>query len=183
MLNDLKYVLLDEKQIEEITDRLAAEIDRDYADTSRPLVLVCILKGAVVFFGDLLKKIHRPVELEFMKVSSYYSGTTSTGQIYVHLDLKRTDFAACDFLIIEDIVDSGRTLSMLMQLFRERHAHSIDCCVLLDKVSRREVPCVPRYRGAEIPDEFVVGYGLDYDERYRNLPIVGVLKPEIYSKS
>ena len=183
MLNDLDYVLLDEQKLQEITTRLAAEIDRDYPDLTRPLVLVCILKGAVVFFSDLLKKIRRPVQLEFMKVSSYYSGTTSTGQIYVHLDLKRTDYPDCDFLIVEDIVDSGRTLSMLMQLFRERHAHSIDCCVLLDKVARREVDCIPRYCGVEIPDTFVVGYGLDYDERYRNLPVVGVLKPAVYTKS
>lgn len=179
---DIERVLVDEARLEEISTRLAAEIDRDYKNTGRPLVMVCILKGSVMFFVDLVKKIERPVELEFMKVSSYGAGTATSGCINLHLDVKRNDFEKADFILVEDIVDSGRTLSMLTGLFRERHVHSIRCCTMLDKPSRREVDFTPDYRGMEIPDEFVVGYGLDYNEYYRDLPFVGVLRREVYSK-
>ena len=135
-----------------------------------------------MFYVDLIKKIKRPVEMEFMKVSSYGAGTTSTGCINLHLDLKRTDYEKLDVLLIEDIVDSGRTLSMLTALFRERNVHSVRTCTMLDKPSRREVDFVPDYCGLQIPDKFVVGYGLDYNEYYRDLPYVGILKPEVYSK-
>lgn len=179
---DIERVLVDEARLEEISTRLAAEIDRDYKNTGRPLVMVCILKGSVMFFVDLVKKIERPVELEFMKVSSYGAGTATSGCINLHLDVKRNDFEKADFILVEDIVDSGRTLSMLTGLFRERRVHSIRCCTMLDKPSRREVDFTPDYRGMEIPDEFVVGYGLDYNEYYRDLPFVGVLRREVYSK-
>ena len=182
MNQDIERVLIDEAEIDEITTRLAAKIDEDYKDTGRPLVMVCILKGSVMFFVDLVKKIKRPVELEFMKVSSYGAGTVSTGCINLHLDLKRKDYEKLDLLLIEDIVDSGRTLSMLTALFRERNAHTVRCCTMLDKPARREVSFVPDYCGREIPDEFVVGYGLDYNEYYRDLPYVGILKPEVYNK-
>ena len=165
-----------------LTTQLAAKIDADYANTGRSLVMVCILKGSVMFYVDLIKKIKRPVEMEFMKVSSYGAGTTSTGCINLHLDLKRTDYEKLDVLLIEDIVDSGRTLSMLTALFRERNVHSIRTCTMLDKPSRREVDFAPDYCGLQIPDKFVVGYGLDYNEYYRDLPYVGILKPEVYSK-
>ena len=144
--------------------------------------MVCILKGSVMFYVDLIKKIQRPVEMEFMKASSYGAGTQTTGCINLHLDLKRTDYDKLDFILVEDIVDSGRTLSMLTALFRDRGAHSVRSCTMLDKPARREVDYNPDYRGLEIPDKFVVGYGLDYNEYYRDLPFVGVLKPEVYTK-
>jgi hypoxanthine phosphoribosyltransferase len=182
MNKDIESILVSEQQLDELTAKLAAKIDEDYADTGRSLVMVCILKGSVMFYVDLVKKIKRPVEMEFMKVSSYGAGTNSTGCINLHLDLKRTDYEKLDVLLVEDIVDSGRTLSMLTALFRERNVHSIRTCTMLDKPSRREVDFVPDYCGMQIPDKFVVGYGLDYNEYYRDLPYVGILKPEVYSK-
>lgn len=179
---DIETVLVDEQELDAITTRLAAQIDRDYADTGRPLVMVCILKGSVMFYVDLVRKIKRPIEMEFMKVSSYGAGTQTTGCINLHLDLKRKDYGSIDLLVVEDIVDSGRTLAMLTGLFRERGAYSIRCCTMLDKPSRREVDFKADYIGLEIPDRFVVGYGLDYNEYYRDLPYVGVLKPEVYTK-
>ncbi len=181
MNKDIESILVSEEKLDEITTRLAAEIDADYKDTGRPLVMVCILKGSVMFYVDLVKKIKRPVEMEFMKVSSYGAGTVSTGCINLHLDVKRKDYNKLDLLLIEDIVDSGRTLSMLTALFRDRKAYSVRSCTMLDKPSRREVDFTPDYRGLEIPDRFVVGYGLDYNEYYRDLPYVGILKPEIYT--
>lgn len=181
MNKDIESILVNEAQLDEITTALAKQIDADYPDHSKRLALVCVLKGSVMFFVDLVKKIERPVEMEFMKVSSYGAGTVTTGCINLHLDLKRTDYADLDILLIEDIVDSGRTLSMLTGLFRERGARSVKTCTMLDKPSRREVEFTPDYHGLEIPDRFVVGYGLDYDELYRDLPYVGILKPEIYS--
>ena len=182
MNKDIESVLVSEAQLDEITTALAERIDEEYANTGRPLVMVCILKGSVMFYVDLVKKIKRPVEMEFMKVSSYGAGTASTGCINIHLDLKRTDYDKMDVLLVEDIVDSGRTLSMLVGLLRERGVHSVRACTMLDKPSRREVDYQPDYRGLEIPDRFVVGYGLDYNEYYRDLPFVGILKPEVYSK-
>lgn len=181
MNKDIESILVNEAQLDEITTSLAKQIDADYQDPTKRLALVCVLKGSVMFFVDLVKKIERPVEMEFMKVSSYGAGTTTTGCINLHLDLKRTDYEDLDILLIEDIVDSGRTLSVLTGLFRERGARSVRTCTMLDKPSRREVDFTPDYHGLEIPDRFVVGYGLDYDELYRDLPYVGILKPEIYS--
>ena len=128
-----------------------------------------------------MKKVSIPVEIDFMKVSSYHDGTKSTGRINIILDLHRKDLSECDILVIEDIIDSGRTLSYLTEYLRLGGAKSVKTCTLLDKPSRRRVEFVPDYCGTEIPDEFVVGYGLDYDERYRALPFVGVLHPSIYS--
>ncbi len=182
MNKDIESILVSEAELDEITTALAKKIDEDYPDPTKRLALLCVLKGSVMFFVDLVKKIQRPVEMEFMKVSSYGAGTQSTGCLNVHLDLKRTDYADLDILIVEDIVDSGRTLSMLTGLFRERGVRSVKACTMLDKPSRREVDFTPDYRGLEIPDRFVVGYGLDYDEYYRDLPFVGILKPEVYTK-
>ena len=181
MLNDIEYVLLDEKQIDEVTSKLAAQITEDYKDSKKKLVLICILKGSLPFTCDLMRKISLPMELEFMKVSSYGSGTISSGVLNIHLDVKREDMSEVDFLVVEDIIDSGNTLSRLVKYLSERGANSVKTCTLLDKHSRRQVDFDPDYRGVEIPDKFVVGYGLDYDEKYRNLPFVGVLKPEVYS--
>ena len=182
MNKDIESVLVSEQELDALTTKLAARIDEDYANTGRSLVMVCILKGSVMFYVDLVKKIKRPVEMEFMKVSSYGAGTASTGCINIHLDLKRTDYEKLDVILVEDIVDSGRTLSMLTALFRERNAHSVRCCTMLDKPERREVDFTADYSGMVIPDKFVVGYGLDYNEYYRDLPFVGVLKPEVYTK-
>ena len=148
--------------------------------SGKKLLLLCILKGSVVFMGDLMKKIQRPVEIDFMKVSSYGSGTSSSGRINILLDLHRGDLSDIDIVVVEDIVDSGRTLSYLENYLRLKGANSVSCCTMLDKPSRRQVDYTPKYVGAEIPDVFAVGYGLDYDERYRTLPFVGVLKAEGY---
>lgn len=181
MHKDIERVLLSEEELDSIVTRLAAQLDKDYADDNNRLVLLCILKGSVVFMGDLMKKITVPVEIDFMRVSSYGNETKSTGNINIILDLHRKDIEQCDILIVEDIIDSGRTLSHLSNYLKLKGAKSVKTCTLLDKPYRREVPFEVDYVGKEIPDEFVVGYGLDYGERYRALPYVGVLKPEIYS--
>ena len=180
--NDVERILISEAELDGIVTRIAAEIDRDYAADDKKLVLVCILKGSLVFMGDLMKKLTVPVEIDCMKVSSYGKGTESTGQIHISLDLIRPDINKCDFLIIEDVIDSGYTLSHLTKYLALKGAKSVKTCTLLDKPSRRKVTFVPDYIGVEIPDEFGVGYGLDYAEMYRALPFVGVLKPEIYTK-
>jgi hypoxanthine phosphoribosyltransferase len=180
--NDCSCVLVSAEEISSICDRLAAEIEATYKDSDRRLVMVVILKGSMPFAADLMKRLTLPIELEFMKVSSYGAGTKSLGEIKVSLDLNRDDLQDIDLLVVEDIVDSGRTLSRLTQLLKNRNAHSVRTCTLLDKPSRREVEFTPDFCGREVPDEFVVGYGLDYDEKYRNLPFVGVLKREVYEK-
>lgn len=177
----IDHILVSSEEIDRITSDIAARISNDYKNSKR-LVLLCILKGSVVFMGDLMKKVSIPVEIDFMKVSSYHDGTKSSGRINIMLDLHRNDLSECDILIIEDIIDSGRTLSYLVEYLRLNGASSVKTCTLLDKPSRREVDFNPDYRGLEIPDEFVVGYGLDYAEQYRALPYIGVLKPEIYTK-
>lgn len=178
--SDIAKILVSEEEIDAITTRIAAEIDRDYAGDDKRLILVCILKGSIVFMGDLMKKIKVPVEIDCMKVSSYGAGTVTTGTVNIHLDLIRPDLDKCDLLIIEDIVDSGVTLSYLTKYLLGKGARSVRTCTLLDKPSRRKVDFAPDYRGKEIPDEFVIGYGLDYNERYRALPFVGVLAPSVY---
>ena len=181
MNSSIDKILVSESELDAIVTRIAAQIDKDYEGEDKKLVLLCILKGSIVFMGDLMKKITVPVEIDCMKVSSYGSGTTSSGSVKIHLDVTRTDLSDCDFLIIEDIIDSGHTLSYLTEYLKLRGAKSVKTCALLDKPSRRKVEFVPDYVGTEIPDEFVVGYGLDYDERFRALPYVGVLKPEVYT--
>ena len=179
--NDIEEILVSEKEIEEITEKIADEIGNDLRDSKR-IVLLGILKGSVVFLGELMKKIKLPVEIDFMKVSSYHGGTKSTGRINIILDLHRSDLSECDIVIVEDIIDSGRTLSYLVDYLKLGGAHSVRTCTLLDKPSRREVEFVPDYSGKVIEDKFVVGYGLDYKEIYRTLPYIGVLKPEVYSE-
>ena len=182
MLKDIEKILVSEEEIDSIVTKIAADIDRDYKDSPRKLLLLCILKGSVVFMGELMKKITLPLEIDFMKVSSYGSGTASTGRINIVLDLHRGDLADMDIIVIEDIIDSGKTLSHLTKYLELKGAGSVKTCTLLDKPSRREVDFTPDYVGREIPDEFVVGFGLDYDEKYRNLPYVGILKRETYEK-
>lgn len=182
MNKDVEKILVGEEELDGIVSRLAAEIDRDYKD-SKCLVLVCILKGSIVFMGDLMKKLTVPCEIDCMKVSSYGAGTATTGNIHIHLDLMRPDIADCDLLIVEDIIDSGNTLSYLVDYLLLKGAKSVRTCTLLDKPSRRKVQFTPDYCGKEIPDEFVIGYGLDYAERYRALPYVGVLSPSVYENA
>lgn len=176
---DIKKILIPAKRVQSIVDGLASQISRDY--DGKNLLLLGILKGSVVFMGDLMKKVTIPVQVDFMKVSSYGAGTVSTGKVNIILDLLRKDIDQCDILVIEDIIDSGNTLSYLTKYLAEKGAKSVRTCTLLDKPMRREVSFQPDYVGAEIPDEFVVGYGLDYNEDYRALPYIGVLKPEVYS--
>ena len=180
MRKDMAKILVTEEQIDQMTTRIAQEIDRDYAGEDKNLILVCILKGSIVFMGDLMKKITVPVEIDCIKASSYGAGTVTTGTVNIHLDLVRPDLDKCDLLIIEDIIDSGVTLSYLTRYLLGKGARSVKTCTLLDKPSRRVVDFTPDYMGLEIPDEFVVGYGLDYDERFRALPYVGVLSPSVY---
>lgn len=181
MRKDMAKILVTEEEIDKMTTRIAQEIDRDYAGEDKNLILVCILKGSIVFMGDLMKKITVPVEIDCIKASSYGAGTVTTGTVNIHLDLVRPDLDKCDLLIIEDIIDSGVTLSYLTRYLLGKGARSVKTCTLLDKPSRRRVEFVPDYCGTEIPDEFVVGYGLDYNERYRALPYIGVLDPSVYS--
>lgn len=181
MINDIREVLVSEKEIDSIVDRIANQINEDYK--GKNLLLVCILKGSVCFMADLMKKITLPCAIDFMVAKSYYAGTESKGEIKIYKDLD-VDISNYDVLIIEDIFDSGRTLNLLVKKLLERNPHSLECCSLLDKPERRDpdISLKLKYVGKEVPDEFVVGYGLDYDEAYRNLPFVGVLKREVYEK-
>ncbi len=181
MNKDIESILIGEAELDAIVTALAVQIGRDHAASQKRLLLLAILKGSVVFMGDLMKKMPIPVEIDFMKVSSYGSGSQSSGKLKILLDLMRSDLAECDIVIVEDIIDSGRTLSYLVKYLKEKGAHSVKTCALLDKPSRREVAFSPDYVGRVIPDAFVVGYGLDYDERYRALPYIGILKPEVYT--
>ncbi len=176
---DVEQILISERELDEIVSRIAAQIDEDYKDKN--LLLLCILKGSLVFMGDLMKKLSIPCEIDCMKVSSYGAGSVTSGRINILLDLHRQDLSEKDILIIEDIIDSGRTLSYLVSYLSINGARSVRTVALLDKPSRREVEYTPDYVGREIPDAFVVGYGLDYGEKYRSLPYVGILKPEIYT--
>ena len=182
MIKDLEKILVSEEEIDAIVTRIAKEIDEDHKNSERKLLLLCILKGSVVFMGELMKKITLPVEIDFMKVSSYGSGTESSGRINIVLDLHRGDLENLDIIVIEDIIDSGRTLAYLVDYLKLTGARSVKTCTMLDKPDRRVVDFTPDYVGRVIPDEFVVGYGLDYDEKYRTLPFIGVLKQEIYSE-
>ena len=174
---DIKCVLFSEEQLEQRVCELAAQIDRDYAG-KEPL-LVSVLRGSFVFMADLVRHITLPCTVDFMAVSSYGSGTTSSGQVKIIKDLSE-QIEGKDVIVVEDILVSGNTLSYLLKLLEARHPASIRLCTLLDKPERRTKPVAVQYSGFTIPDEFVVGYGLDYDEKYRNLPYIGILKPRVY---
>ena len=178
---DIKSVLVSEKELDEITTRLAKEITNDYKNSPRKLLILTILKGSFIFSADLSRKIELPIEFDFMKVSSYGSGSVSSENLKISLDISRSDIADLDILLIEDIIDSGFTLSNLKLYLEEKGAGSVKICTLLDKPSRRKHRITADYTGAVIPDEFVVGYGLDYNEKYRHLKYVGVLDPSVYS--
>ena len=180
MTQDIESILVSKEEIDTLCAKLATQITNDYKDSPRKLLLLCILKGSLVFMADLIRKIELPLEIDFMKVSSYSSSTVSSGSLNIHLDLKRDDLENVDILIVEDIIDSGNTLSKLVKYLNERGAASIKTCTLLDKPERRSVDFKPDYCGVTIPDKFVVGYGLDFSEKYRNLPYIGILKPQAY---
>ena len=174
---DIEEVLISADQIQTRIVELAREIDDDYAD--REPLLVGVLKGAAMFMSDLARTLERPSTMEFMAVSSYGSATTSSGVVRILKDLDR-DIAGRHVLIVEDIIDSGLTLSWLIRNLSSRNPASISIIALLRKKDAIKVPVDVRYVGFDIPNEFVVGYGLDYDERYRNLPYVGRLRPSVY---
>ncbi|MCD9026302.1 hypoxanthine phosphoribosyltransferase [Cohnella silvisoli] len=178
MHSDIQEVLYSEEVIQQKVRELGTAISRDY-DGRNPLV-ICVLKGAFIFMADLSKNITIPIELDFMAVSSYGNSTRSSGEVKIIKDLDAS-VEGRDVLIVEDIIDSGLTLSYLIDVLERRNALSVNVVALFDKPGRRTADLNADYTGFIIPDAFVVGYGLDYAERYRNLPYVGVLKPEVYS--
>lgn len=178
MLGDIKSVLFTERQIAVMVERIGQDITRDYRDKN--LLLVSVLKGSVVFMADLMRSIHIPAQIDFMATSSYGSGTKSSGSVKIIKDLD-LPLEGYDMVIVEDILDSGKTLNSLIKIIGSRNPKSIRLCTLFDKPERREVPDIkPDYVGAVIPDAFIVGYGLDYDEKYRNLSFVGILDEKVY---
>ena len=176
---DVERVLFSEEELERRVAELGAQIDADYA--GKEPMLISVLRGSFIFMADLMRHITLPCKVDFMAVSSYGAGTSSSGQVKIVKDLSE-DIEGRDIIVVEDILDSGNTLSYLLQILKARHPASIRLCTLLDKPSRRVKPVEVQYCGFSIPDYFVVGYGLDYDERYRNFPYIGVLKPCVYEK-
>ena len=174
---DVERVLFSEEELKNRVAEIAAQIDRDYAG-KEPL-LISVLRGSFVFMADLVRQIHLPCTVDFMAVSSYGAGTSSSGQVKIIKDLSE-QIEGKDLIVVEDILDSGNTLSYLLQILQARHPASVRLCTLLDKPSRRVKEVELHYAGFSIPDYFVVGYGLDYAEKYRNLPYIGVLKPAVY---
>ena len=175
--SDLASVLLGEAEVRTRVAELAARISADYA--GREPLLIGLLKGAVIFLADLVRALKVPHEVDFIAVSSYGASSTSSGVVRLLKDLDQ-DIEGRDVLLVEDIVDTGLTVDYLLRTLRERRPASLEVCVLLVKAAELRVDLAVRYRGFEIPSAFVVGYGMDYDERYRNLPHVAVLKPEVY---
>lgn len=174
---NIAKVLIDEKSLQDKVRELGQQITRDYCD--KDLLLLCILKGGIVFLTDLMRNIDIPHEIEFMAISSYGAATESSGVVRIVMDLERS-IQGREVLIVEDIVDTGNTLSYVKSLLQTRGPKSLRICSLLSKPSRREVDITLDYIGFEIPNEFVVGYGLDFNGHYRNLPFIGILRPELY---
>ena len=175
---DIQEILFDEQDIKDIVKKVGAEITRDYADKN-PLV-IAVLRGAVVFMADIMRAIECPLSIDFMAVSSYGDGVKSSGVVRIVKDLD-TKIEGRHVIIVEDVLDSGLTLSYLVRMLKSRNPASIEIAAFLVKDIEGKRPAVdPRYVGTHVPDKFVVGYGLDYAERYRNLPFVGVLKPSVY---
>jgi hypoxanthine phosphoribosyltransferase len=177
---DISGVILSEEQIQERVRELGAQIQLDYADSSKPLLLVAVLRGAALFVADLARAIEGKVEIDFMAVSSYGSSTKSSGVVRILKDLDE-DIEGRHVLVIEDILDTGLTLKYLLRNLASRKPASLEVVTLLQKEGKQQVPIDCKYIGFTVPDEFVVGYGLDYAEKYRNLPYIGVLKPAIYA--
>lgn len=179
MKQEIEKVLFSEEQLKSAVEKIAGEINRDYE--GKEPVLIGILKGSVVFMADLMREISVDCTTDFMSVSSYGGGTETSGSVRIRKDLDRS-ITGKDVIVIEDILDSGTTLSHLLEILEVRRPNSLKLCVLLDKPERRVTPVKYDYVGLTVPDEFIVGYGLDYDEKYRNLPYIGVLKREVYEK-
>ena len=175
--NDISKVLVSEEELKKINQRLGAQITEDFKDKN--LLVVGILKGSIYFMTDLTRYIDLPLKIDFLAVSSYGSGTKSSGAVKIEKDID-INLEGYDILIVEDILDSGRTLNYVCELLRSRGPKSISIATLLYKPERRVVDLTPDYVGCDVPDEFVVGYGLDYDQKYRNLSYIGALKREIY---
>lgn len=179
LVDAIDSVMLSEEQIKERVRELGEQIAKDYA--GKDVVLIGVLKGVAMFFSDMMRAIDLPLEIDFMAVSSYGASTRSSGVVRILKDLDET-ITGRHVLIIEDIIDTGLTLSYLVRTLMERRPASVEICTMLDKPARRLVEVPVKYTGFTIPDQFVVGYGLDYDQKFRNLPFVGILKPEVYSK-
>lgn len=173
----IQEILFTEEQLKARVQEIGKEIERDYA--GEEIMLIAVLRGSFVFMADLCRAIDLPCTLDFMSVSSYGKGTSSSGQVQITKDLSE-DISGKHIIVVEDILDSGNTLSYLLRILEQRRPASIRLCTLLDKPDRRVKPVEVHYSGFTIPDAFVVGYGLDYAEMYRNLPYIGVLKPEVY---
>ena len=178
MHKDIESVLISEKEIENIVNTIAKQIEKDY--NNKDFIMVGLLKGSVAFMADLMKKINLDFSIDFMAVSSYGNGTESSGRVNVQKDISQS-VENKDILIIEDIIDSGNTLSFITKYLEAKGAKSIQLCTLFDKPDRRTADITVDYCGMIIPDKFIVGYGLDYAEKYRNLPYVGILKPSVYT--
>lgn len=181
MINDLKEILIKEETITKRVRKLGEQISKDYEGENRKLLVVGILKGSVIFASELIKNITIPCQIDFMALSSYGSSSETSGVVRILKDLDY-NVEGSDIIIIEDIIDSGVTLDYLLKYFKARNVNSIEIATLLTKPARRKVDINVKYLGFEVPDEFIVGYGLDYAEKYRNLPFIGVLKEEIYEK-
>lgn len=180
MLDDIKRVLYSEEEINEIVKNLGYKISKDYE--GKDLLLVSVLKGSVIFMADLMRAIKIPCNIDFMAVSSYGNGTESSGRVKINKDLDN-DIQGKDIIIIEDILDSGKTLYYIRDILSARKPNSIKICTLFDKPERREADIKADYIGSLVPNEFIVGYGLDYAEYYRNLPFIGVLKESVYENN
>jgi hypoxanthine phosphoribosyltransferase len=178
MRDDIAEILYTEEQLAEIVSRMGRQISEDYE--GKNLFMISVLKGSLIFMADLMRAVTVPCSIDFLSVSSYGKGTVSSGAVRILKDLDDS-LEGKDLLVVEDILDSGVTLSFLLKNLSARNPRSIRLCTLLDKPERRKVDIRPDYVGAEVPDEFIVGYGLDYAEKYRNLPYIGVLKPEVYA--
>lgn len=174
---DILEVLFSEEQLDRRVREIAAQIEKDYE--GEEIMLISVLRGSFVFMADLCRRIDLPCTLDFMSVSSYGKGTSSSGQVQITKDLS-SDISGKHIIVVEDILDSGNTLSYLLKLLEQRNPASIRLCTLLDKPDRRVKQVEVHYTGFSIPDAFVVGYGLDYAEKYRNMPYIGILKPEVY---
>ena len=180
MHDDIERVLFTQEELQEKVDAMGKKISEDYQNASEDVFCVGILKGAVVFYTDLVRSISLPVQFDFMIASSYGNETSTSGSVKLLKDLDY-DVEGKHLILIEDIIDSGTTMQYLMRILRERRPKSIKLCALLSKPSRRTADVHIDYLGAEVPDEFLVGYGLDYAGAYRNLPYIGILKPAVYA--
>ncbi len=178
MRKDIQEVLISEKEIQKRTDEIAKQITEDYH--GEEVVMICILRGATLFFADLVRKVKLDTNFDFMEVSSYGAGVATSGEVRIIKDIS-TPIKDKNIIIVEDIIDSGNTLSFLKKILNQRSPKSIKIASLLDKPTRRQVEIQGDYIGFEIPNAFVIGYGLDYNERYRNLPDVCILSPEVYA--